>query len=72
MSAAATIEDRLTRVETELAILKEVVLTPTRKPDWLQKIAGSFKGDRDFGEILRLGREFRQADAPSSNNPKVD
>ena len=29
---------------------------------WIDKIAGSFKGDADFEEILGLGREIRRAD----------
>jgi uncharacterized protein (DUF433 family) len=31
---------------------------------WFEKVAGSFKDVPEFDEILRLGREFRQADRP--------
>ena len=34
-------------------------------PDnWLQRITGTFKDDPEFDEVIRLGREFREADRP--------
>ena len=35
---------------------------------WIDKITGSFKDDPDFEEILRLGREIRQADRLSTED----
>jgi hypothetical protein len=32
--------------------------------DWLDRHAGSFKDDPVFEEIVKLGREFREADRP--------
>jgi hypothetical protein len=32
--------------------------------DWIERISGSFKDDPGFEEMVRLGREFRQADRP--------
>lgn len=63
MATVAGLEKRVAKVEKELARLKRAVLSPSPKPDWFQKIAGSFKDDPEFGEILRLGREFRRSDA---------
>ena len=57
-----SIEERLAVVERELAYL-ETRLPPEPKPgNWIEKISGSFKDDPEFDEILRLGREMRQAD----------
>jgi len=33
---------------------------------WLDEVAGSFENDPDFDEVVRLGRELREADGPSS------
>lgn len=57
-----TIEVRLTKLERELAILK--AQAPRDKSNWLAEITGSFKGDPDFEEIVRLGKEMRDAEAP--------
>ena len=62
-----SIEERLTAVERELANLK-TRLPPEPKPEnWVEKISGSFKDDPEFDEILRLGREMRQADRPKDD-----
>ena len=49
-------------MENDLAQLKSQMdrLRPER--GWIDRITGSFKDDPDFEEILRLGREIRQAD----------
>jgi hypothetical protein len=61
-----TVEERLTIVEKELAELKQK-LAPAKK-EWIAQISGSFKGDPEFGEILRLGREIRDAEGPDDND----
>jgi hypothetical protein len=40
-------------------------------PDWLEQIAGSVKDAGAFEEILRLGREFREADRPRGDEEAV-
>jgi hypothetical protein len=67
MSTALTVEERLTILEKELAELKQGQSTVQAKHGWLAKITETFKGDPDFGEILRLGREIRMADALGEN-----
>lgn len=57
-----TVEERLTLIEKELAELKRKL--PSSKRGWIARISGSFKDDPDFGEILRLGREIRDAEGP--------
>lgn len=57
-----TIEVRLARVERELAILR--AKSTRDKSNWLSEIIGTFKDDADFDEIVRLGKEMRDAETP--------
>lgn len=61
MPEQQTIEQRLTEVERELADLKRRLPPKTDGKSWIERIAGTFKDDPDFDEIVRLGREFRQS-----------
>ena len=62
LAMSDTIEIRLARVERELAILRS---KSTRdKSNWLSEITGSFKDDPHFEEIVRLGKEMRDAEQP--------
>jgi len=56
-----TVEERLTALEKELRELKQQVSLQKDQRSWIEKIAGTFKDDPDFDEIVRLGREFRKA-----------
>ena len=62
----ATVEERVEQLEKEVRLLKlsqsNKIDLAAKKPGWIAKIEGSFKDDPDFAEILRLGREERQAD----------
>jgi hypothetical protein len=64
-----TIESRLAKVERELAILKTRV--PHDKSNWISDITGTFKDDPDFDEIVRLGKEIRDAELPDEDEPDV-
>jgi hypothetical protein len=57
----AAITQRLIVVEKELAELKQHVQQPTSQP-WYLKHAGKFADDPEFQEIVRLGKEIRDAD----------
>jgi hypothetical protein len=61
-----TVEERLTLLEREFAELKQN--KAITKQNWIAKISGSFKDDPDFGEILRLGSEIRDAERPEDRN----
>jgi len=61
MSEQQTIEQRLADVERELAELKLRVPLQAEGKSWIERIAGTFKDDPDFDDIVRLGREFRQS-----------
>jgi hypothetical protein len=60
-----TIESRLARVERELEALKSRMAHGN--PDWISEITGKFKGDTDFDEIVRLGKELRDAEQPEED-----
>ncbi|MEQ8786518.1 MAG: hypothetical protein RIC55_09470 [Pirellulaceae bacterium] len=65
MSDSSTIEERLAQVERELASLKSRVKALSGpKGNWIDAISGSFKDDPEFEEIVRLGKEIRDADKP--------
>ena len=52
------IEERLRRVEAELAELRQSKQREDSVP-WYRKIAGQFDNDPVFDEIVRLGKEIR-------------
>ena len=62
MATQSELEDRVASLEQEVAQLK--LQLKDRKPNgsWLDKISGSFEGDEGFREILRLGKEQRDAE----------
>jgi hypothetical protein len=64
MADTKSVEERLAAVEVEVAELKRRLPPAGGEKNWIQKITGSFKDDPEFDEILRLGREIRQADRP--------
>jgi hypothetical protein len=57
-----TLESRLARVERELAILK--AQSSRDKSNWIAEITGTFQHDPDFDEIVRFGKEMRDAEEP--------
>jgi hypothetical protein len=58
-----TVEQRLTKVEQELKLLKARSEGDGPKPGWISEVTGSFKDDPEFDEILRLGKEIRDEDS---------
>lgn len=60
-----TIEARLAKVEREIALLKTTA--PRDKANWIAEITGSCKDDPDFAEIVRLGKEMRDAELPEED-----
>ena len=63
--AEATLEQRLTAPEQQVAALLDRESMPGSKGNWLARVKGSQKGEPDFEDVLELGREVRQADRPS-------
>jgi hypothetical protein len=68
MPPPTTIEERLARVEKDLAQLRSQVRRFRPGKGWIEKVTGSFKDDPDFEEILRLGAEIRRADRPGPDD----
>jgi len=71
MKMSDTLEARLAKVERELAILKAQRGVQSDKSNCIEKITGSFEGDADFEEILRLGKEMRDAEQPDYLDDEV-
>jgi hypothetical protein len=69
MSTQATIEQRLATLEADVARLKLLVTQSARATNWLDQVAGSMEHEPAFEEVLRLGREIRQADRPPDEGP---
>ena len=60
-----TIETRLAKIERDLAILKS--RGQQDKSNWINNIIGAARNDADFDEIVRLGKEHRDAELPEEN-----
>ena len=61
MSSPQTLEQRLTAVEQELAEIKRRIEEQDQGVSWIERIAGTFRDDSEFDEVVRLGREFRNS-----------
>lgn len=64
MPEEALIEQRLAAVEEAVRELQRLVAARPLAPDWLARVTGSMKDEPAFAEVLRFGREIRQADRP--------
>ena len=60
----ASVEERLAKVEKEIEALKAKAENQSSKQGWLKKTEGSFHDDPDFLEIVKLGKEARDAEKP--------
>jgi len=56
-----SLENRVSKIEEDLVVIKLRLGEPKSKPDWITKTAGAFRGDEVFAEIVRLGKELRDA-----------
>ncbi len=62
--SSGNVEERLAQVEKELESLKSQVKTLRPNTNWIEDISGSARDDPEFKEILRLGKEIRDAEDP--------
>ena len=67
MADVSTVEQRLDVLERQVARLQAISHAARGSHDWLAHVRGSFKNDPIFGEIIRLGRQIRQADRPEGD-----
>jgi len=63
------IETRLARLEAEVSFLKSQSVN--NRANWLQDIVGTLKDDPDFDEIVRLGKEIRDAERHDVEAPGI-
>lgn len=66
MCDKGTVEERLAVLECEMAELKRQIGLARTPGNWFGFVAGSFKDDPDFEEVLRLGDELRRSDRPDA------
>jgi len=57
------LNERVTQLEQELARLQSQVNGGSSSP-WWDRVAGRFENDSTYDEIVRLGREYREAQRP--------
>lgn len=69
--SAVKLEDRVRALEKEVARLKRQLAANGAGDNWLTKVTGSFKGDPDFDEILKLGREIRRKLRPRGRSSEA-
>jgi Zn-dependent M32 family carboxypeptidase len=56
-----SVEERLAALEAAVAELQRRLATPPAPDNWLERVSGSMKDVEGFEEMVRLGREFREA-----------
>jgi len=64
MSTHEELERRVAALEAVVAELQRRLVEAPSTAEWIKQISGSFKDDSAFQEVVRLGREFREADRP--------
>jgi hypothetical protein len=62
------LEKRLAALEKAVSDLQTQLHARSPAPNWLEHITGSFKDEPAFEDVLRYGREFRQADWPPEDD----
>ena len=71
MNPPNSVEQRLDRIEDELRQLKER-LDGKNKGRWISRMRGQFQGDPVFDQIVRLGKEIRDADSARGHEEEPD
>jgi hypothetical protein len=65
MRQPTSLDERIKLLENDVtAIKKRLGIAPTEE-NWIEKITGTFEGDTEFAEIVKLGAELRRADRPA-------
>jgi hypothetical protein len=60
------LKDRVQKLERDVGELMSRTTGQADQP-WWQRIAGRFENDAAFEEIVRLGREYREAQVPEDD-----
>jgi len=70
----ATVDDRLNLLENELTELRKKLsqhldsAAELFNSNWIGRVAGSFRDEPEFDEVLRLGREARNSESFDVSN----
>ena len=64
---AANLEKRVDALERELKSLKSAVRKTKDKDPWWERLAGAFKDDPLFDEMVEAGRKYRRSQTRRSN-----
>ena len=67
-----TLEQRVEKIEVTLREMQRQKARGTNTANWVSETAGCFKGDEQYAEIARLGRELRDAENGESDTLNVD
>ncbi len=68
MAEQGTVEQRLAALEREVADLKQQLRGKRAAGNWIEQISGSMADFPEFEEVVRYGREVRNADRPKSDD----
>ncbi len=63
----ANLEKRVDALEREIRSLKSAVRKSKYEGPWWERLAGAFKDDRMFDEMVEAGRKYRRSSARRSN-----
>jgi hypothetical protein len=64
---AANLEKRVDALERALKSLKSTVQKSKSKGPWWERLAGAFKDDPLFDEMVEAGRKYRRSQTRRSN-----
>ena len=62
--ASASLEQRVTALEAEVAKLKSQLAERNLTKPWWEQIAGTFQNDSIYDQAMQLGRQYRQSLRP--------
>ena len=62
MPEVVNLEERMAIVEKELSELKRRFNQSGSKRNWIKMVEGTFEDRPEFDEVLRLGKELRDAE----------
>jgi hypothetical protein len=61
MATVSDLEERVRRLEADLAALKQRVAGQEDALTWIERVSGSMKDFPEFEEVVRLGRDLRKS-----------